>query len=42
MISEGSCDTEEWSNDAETQLLNHRIHLLLKYIQIDNSYFKLK
>ncbi len=26
MISEGSCDTEDWSNDAE----NHRNNLHLK------------
>ncbi len=24
MISEGSCDTEDWSNDAENSALNHR------------------
>jgi len=36
MISEGSCDTEDWSN-ASTE-----INCILKYIQIDNSYFKLK
>ncbi len=23
MISEGSCDTEDWSNDAENSALNH-------------------
>ncbi len=23
MISEGSCDTEEWSNDAENSALHH-------------------
>ncbi len=33
MISEGSCDTEDWSNDAE--------NYILKRIQIENSYFKL-
>ncbi len=25
MISEGSCDTEDWSNDAENTALQHRI-----------------
>ncbi len=24
MISEGSCDTEDWSNDAESSALRHR------------------
>jgi len=24
MISEGSCDTEEWCNDAEYSVLHHR------------------
>ncbi len=24
MISEGSCDTEDWSNDAENSALRHR------------------
>ncbi len=24
MISEGSCDTEDWSNDAENAALRHR------------------
>jgi len=24
MISEGSCDTEDWSNDAENSALDHR------------------
>ncbi len=24
MISEGSCNTEDWSNDAENSALNHR------------------
>ncbi len=24
MISEGSCDTEDWSNDAENSSLHHR------------------
>ncbi len=34
MISEGSCDTEDWSNGAENSIL--------KYIQIENCYFKLQ
>ncbi len=24
MISEGSCDTEDWRNDAENSVLRHR------------------
>ncbi len=28
MISEGSCDTEDWSNDAE----NTEINYILKYM----------
>jgi len=24
MISEGSCDTEDWRNDAENSALHHR------------------
>ncbi len=30
MISEGSCDTEDWSNDAENSALNHRNKLHYK------------
>ncbi len=30
MISEGSCDTEDWSNDAENSALHHRNTLYLK------------
>ncbi len=40
MISEGSCDTEDWNNDAENSALHHRIKLHLQYIKIENSYFK--
>ncbi len=36
MISEGSCDTEDWSNDAENAALYHRNKYILKYIQIEN------
>ncbi len=42
MISEGSCDTEDWSNDAENSALITEINYILKYIQIESSYFKLK
>ncbi len=40
MISEGSCDTEDWSNDAENSALHHRntVNYILKYIKIGNQY----
>ncbi len=41
MISEGSCDTEDWSNENENQIYITGINCILKYIQIDSSYFKL-
>ncbi len=41
MISEGSCDTEDWSNDAEKSTDITGINCILKYIQIENCYFKL-
>ncbi len=31
MISEGSCDTENWSNDAEIQLCITGINYILKH-----------
>ncbi len=38
MISEGSCDTEDWSNDwFDITWINY----ILKSIKIENSYFKL-
>ncbi len=40
LISEGSCDTEDWSNDAENTALTSRINYTLKYIQIENTYLK--
>ncbi len=39
MISEGSRDIEDWSNDAENSALHQRN--ILQYITIENSYFKL-
>ncbi len=30
MISEGSCDTEDWSDDAENEALHHRYRLHFK------------
>ncbi len=41
MISEGSCDTEDWSNDAQNSALITEINYILKYIQMENSYLKL-
>ncbi len=35
MISEGSCDTEDWSNDADNAITG--MNYILKYIQIENS-----
>ncbi len=32
MISEESCDTEDWSNDAENQLCITLINYILQYI----------
>ncbi len=31
MISEGSCDTEDWSNDAENSALHHRNKTIFLY-----------
>jgi len=39
MISEGSCDTEDWSNDAENSAFITGIHYILKYITIENVIF---
>ncbi len=38
MISEGSHDTEDWSNDAENTALHHRNKLHLKNIQIEKLF----
>jgi len=38
MISEGSCDTEDWSNDAENTALITGINYILTYIQIENVF----
>ncbi len=40
MISEGLCDTEDWSNDAEYSALITGINYIRKYIQMEN--YKLK
>ncbi len=41
MISEGSCDTEDWSNDAENSALITGINYILEFITIENCYFKM-
>jgi len=41
MISEGSCDTKDWSNDAKNSALPSIIKYIWKYIQMGNSFFKL-
>jgi len=39
MISEGSCDTEDWINDPENTALITGIHYNVQYIQnISQSY----
>ncbi len=40
MISEGSWDTEDWSNDAENSAMITEINCIYKYIQIEISYIK--
>ncbi len=40
MISEGSCDTEDWSNDAENSDLITAINYILTDIRIENTYCK--
>ncbi len=41
-ISEGSCDTKDWSNDAENSALHHRNKLHFQiYSNKKNCYFKL-
>ncbi len=38
MISEGSCDTEDWGNDVENSVLHHRNKLHVQiYIQLINT-----
>ncbi len=40
MISEGSCETEDWRNDAENLALITGINYIIKYIQIESSFLK--
>ncbi len=37
LFSEGSCDTEDWSNASELSGINY----IFKYMKIENCYFKL-
>ncbi len=37
-----SCDTEDWSNDAENTALITEINYILKYIKIENCYCELQ
>ncbi len=42
LISDGSCDTEDWSNYSENSALKiTEINYILQYIYIENRYFKL-
>ncbi len=41
-ISEGSCDTEDWSNGCwKFSFAITEINSILKYIKMENSYFNL-
>ncbi len=40
MISKGSCDPEDWSDDAKNSALMTGINYILKNIQIENIYFE--
>jgi len=41
VISEGSCDNEDWSNDGENTALITEINYILTYVKHSNSYLKL-
>ncbi len=41
MFLEGSCDTEDWSNDAENSALITEKNDIIIYVHIENGYFKL-
>ncbi len=42
MISEGSRDTEDWSNDGDNSAFITGINYILTNILIENIYFKCK
>ncbi len=37
MISEGSCDTEDWSNDAEKSALHHKLYAYRRVVLNGNT-----
>jgi len=39
MLSEGSCDTEDWSNDAENLVLVHRRKLTFTIYKNKKQFF---
>ncbi len=41
IIAEGSCDIEDWINDAKNSALITSINYILLYSRIEDSYFKL-
>ncbi len=41
MISEGPCDTKDWSNDTENSALITGINYILKYIDIKKQLFQI-
>ncbi len=41
MISEGSCDTEDWNNDADSSALRHRNTLHFKIYTDRKQLFKI-
>ncbi len=38
MISEGSCDSEDWSNDTENSALTSQEFITLLHIKIERNY----
>jgi len=40
VISDGSRDNEDWSNDAENTALMTGINYILQNINVENSYLK--
>ncbi len=42
MISERSCDTKDWSNDAENSALCHRKNIYFKMYEISKPLFKIE
>ncbi len=38
MISEGSCDTEDWRNDTENSALITGVNYILKYITVEKLF----